>query len=572
MPVPLTATVRKVLRWSAPMPVLTTLALLLSGCQTPMTTGSLCIPGDAAANIPPSCSTKVLPESSFHEIDEARKAEAEKAREAAAIKAAMAETPPADPAQPSAAPKDQPTPQKRFGLTVPKWLAGETVETTASTGNDLTVTPKEKPAKPAGPLSLAAVVRLALKDNPQIGLAAATTWENEAGVDQARSALYPQIDLRGATGQGTPGTYQSTNGSYYWDTKQAQGTWRSDGGIAGKQLLWDWGATRSDIDRAVKTRDAQALKTLSVAEDVALNASQAYLKVQESRELLALSDENLQALRQIQALIEENARSGNGTQADLKRVTARVLDAQSARSDQEYELRVATDKFRRLARTEPGQLMPAPFLTAVIPPDKDAALAEVMKSNPRVLGIMTSVKAARAEKDAIQSANLPRLGIDSEVAGKHYNGQTRRSELDARGMVSLTYRLYDGGLNASKVEQASARITQEEMRLKGEQEDIEADLRNNYWLVGSSRSKTANLRDAVQNSAKARELYEEQFKGGKRTLLELLDVQQSYYVAKRGAINNTYEERRAVYAILKAVGRFSSAVLAGSANASRAAR
>jgi hypothetical protein len=102
-------------------------------------------------------------------------------------------------------------------------------------------------------------------------------------------------------------------------------------------------------------------------------------------------------------------------------------------------------------------------------------------------------------------------------------------------MVSLTYRLYDGGLNASKVEQASARITQEEMRLKGEQEDIEAELRNNYWLVGSSRSKTANLRDAVQNSAKARELYEEQFKGGKRTLLELLDVQQSYYGDEDGS-------------------------------------
>ena len=322
----------------------------------------------------------------------------------------------------------------------------------------------------------------------------------------------------------------------------------------------------------MKTRDAQALKTLSVAEDVALNASLAYLKVQESRELLALSEENLQALRQIQSLIEENARSGNGTQADLKRVTARVLDAQSARADQEYELRVATDKFRRLARTEPDRLLPAPFLTAVIPPNKDAALAEVMKSNPRILGIMTGVKAARAEKDAIQSANLPRLGIDSEVAGKHYNGQSRHTELDARGMVSLTYRLYDGGLNASKVEQASARITQEEMRLKGEQEDIEADLRNNYWLVGSSRSKTANLRDAVQNSAKARELYEEQFKGGKRTLLELLEVQQSYYIAKRGAINNTYEERRAVYGILKAVGRFSSSVLSGPANASHAAR
>jgi outer membrane protein TolC len=47
-------------------------------------------------------------------------------------------------------------------------------------------------------------------------------------------------------------------------------------------------------------------------------------------------------------------------------------------------------------------------------------------------------------------------------------------------------------------------------------------------------------------------LYLEQFKGGKRTIFELLDGQMSYYTIRRSQIESQFEGRRAVFDILRA--------------------
>ena len=61
-------------------------------------------------------------------------------------------------------------------------------------------------------------------------------------------------------------------------------------------------------------------------------------------------------------------------------------------------------------------------------------------------------------------------------------------------------------------------------------------------------------------SRKARDLYKEQFQGGKRTLFELLDIQTAAFNAERAAILNMFEERRAVYGVLSTLGIFIEAV------------
>ena len=295
---------------------------------------------------------------------------------------------------------------------------------------------------------------------------------------------------------------------------------------------------------------------------MALAAAQAYLKVQENRELLALADENLAALKAIATLIAQNEQNGNGTQADLKRVSARVLDAEAIRVDQDYELKLSIEKFRRLAHREPDQLKPAPVHDAALPATAAAAVGESLKRNPRILAGEAAMAAAQAEALSLRQADMPRISLETEASSKSYRGQNTRTELDVRGMLTISYKLMDGGLASARREQAGARETQAEMRLRSDREDVEADLRQFYLQRGSIKAKTAGLIEGVSASAKARELYREQFKGGKRSLLELLEVQGSYYTARHNAITNGYDQRRTTYGILKSIGRL-AATLAG---------
>ena len=69
--------------------------------------------------------------------------------------------------------------------------------------------------------------------------------------------------------------------------------------------------------------DAAALREIAAAEEAAFTAAQLYIRVLQSRELLALADENLAALKVIAKLIASNVQNGNATQADTQRVDAR---------------------------------------------------------------------------------------------------------------------------------------------------------------------------------------------------------------------------------------------------------
>lgn len=408
------------------------------------------------------------------------------------------------------------------------------------------------------PLSLVQAIRESLYASPSVGATIANTREGDAGIKMARAAYMPHIQLTTGVGQDTAGSYQGLTGLPYWDRSNIVGTQRTDGSVTGTQLLYDFGATRADIDRAVKARDAQALKSMASIEDVTFATAQAYLTVQENRELLTLTRDNLTILKGIANLVGQNESNGNGTQADVKRVMARVIDAQSTVADQEYELKYAEQKLSKLVHAVPGPLAPAPALEASVPRTAGAAVLEGFEKNPNILASNASLEAARAETTGLRSAQKPRLSVETETTGKNYAGQYRHTDLAMRGMLTLTYQLSDGGLTASKKEAASARETAAEMKLIGDREDLEGNLRQLYLQLTSNKAKISGLNEGVSANAKARELYREQFAGGKRSLLELLEVQSSYYAAKHNEIANRYDLRVAAYGILKNLGRLTA--------------
>ena len=421
--------------------------------------------------------------------------------------------------------------------------------------------PRSAPAKPA---TLSDAVTRALADNPQVGLAVARYDEASALVRVAQAPLYPQAEASVAGGHGVTGNYATAVGDY-WSTKNAMGAARVETSFSARQLLYNFGATTADIDRAARTMDAQALQSVATAEDVAYSVAQAYMKLLQQRELLKLADENLAALKDIARLVDENERNGNATLADVKRARARVLDAQTLRSDQEYELRLAGDRFRRLARAEPGALRPPRPLSASIPRSKDAALQEAYRANPAILSLQSSIVSGKRELDAVKLGTLPTLNLEAGITGKHNAGEKNKTEVDVRTVAALRYKLLDGGLQSAQIDQAVSRIVQQEMKLQSQKDDIEADLRQFYWQLETARGKQAGLADGVDTSLKARELYNEQFRGGKRSLLELLDIQTAYFNARRTQITNRFDEQLATFGIIKSVGRFVRTVVGSKA-------
>lgn len=412
-----------------------------------------------------------------------------------------------------------------------------------------------------GSITLSEAARRAIGDHPLIGLAGARVTEAKATIGVAESALYPQVEGRLGVGPGVTGTYQTSSKIGYFSDDNASGATRGEVSLAGRQLLFDFGTTRADIERTSSLHKSEQYKVREQTEDVVSKVTDVYLKLLEQRELLTAAKENVTALEKISGLVEENEKAGNATVADMKRVRSRLVDSQTAASDAKSELQTGSDRFMRLVRQAPGTLMPAPNLSRLIPSSPEPAIRDIKKGNPRIQALEAALQAARHEAESQKASAYPKLSFETDVGVKEYRTRVDKTELDAKGMFVFKYKFLDGGAQSRQLDQVNARVMQTEMRLRNELDELEGEVRKHYRILASARSKAESLKENVATAKKARELYDEQFRGGKRTLLELLDIQTTYYTARRTLINNKFEEQRSVNGVLQAIGRLTEATL-----------
>lgn len=416
----------------------------------------------------------------------------------------------------------------------------------------------------SGPLSEAA--RKAIADHPLIGLADARVREAMAGIGVAEAGLFPQLEGRAAGGHGLAGSYQDSDVRSYWADKNAAGSVRGEASLSGRQLLYDFGATQKDIAKSSALHESEKLKLQEQIEAVTGQVADIYLKILEQRELLTAATENVAALEKIAKLVEENEKNGNGTVAEIKRVRSRLIDGQTAVADARSELQTGSDRFARLVHAAPGTLQIAYRSSSIIPRRPEEVIRSLGKTNPRIQALASALQAAAHEIEAQKASVKPKVAFESDVSVKEYRTLKDKTEVDAKGMVVLRYKFLDGGLFSSQLEQLHSRYVQAEMRMRSESDDVEADIRKQYRVLDSARAKAASLKDNVATALKARQLYDEQFRGGKRSLLELLDIQTTYYTARRTEVTNKFEEQRAIHQVLLAMGRLTSVVIGGKSN------
>jgi TolC family type I secretion outer membrane protein len=407
---------------------------------------------------------------------------------------------------------------------------------------------------PARAVRLSDAVASAVMTYPEIKAFEARTREAKAGIGIARSAMLPTLESRIAFGLNFSGAYEG-NAIPYDVARSNNADGRFDGGLVLRQLIFDFGAARSDVERAELSRDAERLKLRDKIDEIAGKTAQTYLRVMEQRALLRLVDEIIAAHEQLARIVAAHAQEGHGTIADVQRVNSRLVDVRAIRSDVSLQQHAAEDQFERLTRMTPGRLLPTPQLRSRVPRDPGAAIAAMLAANPRLAALQNTTRASQKELESQQQSTLPRLNLEVESESKNYrNGPTGRTQAEARAMLALRYKIMDGGLSAATQSQIQARIEGSELLYVNEREQIEQDIRQAYRSIDSAGRKLKLVSDGVESARRVRELYLEQFKGGKRTVFELLDSQMSFFTIRRSQIESQYEGERAVFEILRATG------------------
>ena len=430
------------------------------------------------------------------------------------------------------------------------------VDSSLATGSvgpsgSLDMAPGLSSPKSSKKLTLSQLTMALVESNPDIGMAGSREKEIFASIRTAQAAGKPTLD-----GSISAGPQQLVLPAPV-DT-----TLRRDASITLKQTLYDFGATKNDVKRAESSYDSATSMRIAKTEEAALNMMEAFLKVKQNDEMMAVTRDNIAAHQKILDLVQLSAEGGNSTVADIKRITTRLENAKTSLVDLKTARTNAADKFRYVAGLEVDNVDSSGYekLDGKVNTLDNATL----ETNPAIISIQHEIEALRYQLAATKAQKLPVFGLQGTVKGAQNmnDSSPHDNEFSAYVLATVKVPLYDGGLNDSQQDQIRSRIDNAMYKLERQRRTLQEEARSASRAMTADSDKSDSLATRVDAARKVAELYLEQFKSGGRSIFELLDGQAEYFKARSDLIEQKFTRRRAQISALQLRGELVSSLLA----------
>ena len=394
--------------------------------------------------------------------------------------------------------------------------------------------------------SLKDTARKAIQTNPEVE----ARWHAflAAGEEQAsaQGGFRPQIDLSAGIGRERldPPTGPSVNYT------------RSGTSLSLTQMLYDGLARRHEVDRLGYARLVRYFELLDAAESTALESVRAYADVLRYRELVEQARENYVQHRLLFDQVRQRTESGVGRRVDLELAGGRLALAESNLLTEASNLHDVSARYQRIVGELPAaSLNPLQLPAAALPPDIAAALKLAYGANPAFNAALENIRAAQAELSGRDAPFRPRLDLRARNdLGRNIDGVSgNRSQQVVELLFNMN--LYNGGANSASKRQYGERLNLAKDLRDKSCRDIRQTLAIAHNDIGRLTEQLDYLGQHQNAISKARVAYRQQFEIGQRTLLDLLDIQNEYFQARRAQINATNDLSIAQARTLAGMGR-----------------
>ncbi|MEP0708081.1 MAG: TolC family protein [Parvibaculum sp.] len=404
----------------------------------------------------------------------------------------------------------------------------------------------------ADALTIEDAMSRAMRDHPGAQAARFEAEAAEREIGAARSGYFPTISLDGSVRR------EKTDRPTYERTMTAE-----EYSLTLTQPIFDGLGTPARVSAASADAAAEEFTARARLNDVALDAAYAYLGVLELRERLTLLKRHEERARSIAGRIERRAEADPGLRSLTVVGSSQTEEARYLVLNAEREMALAETRYRELIGEEPQDLeQPVEPLDAVTL-TADAAIAEATAAHPALAAARARAKAADGTRDAARADLFPQL--DAEVKarnGRNIEGVSGPDD-DYYVGLRLTYRFATGGGDLYDVSAANYREQAAAIRIHDVAREVRLGVLEALENYRSSKDTHAVL---VRREVAASELvrvYDAQFVGGQRDLLDLFFVLNEERAASRAELDARFEKLRSAYGVIAAIGELSSLVTGG---------
>lgn len=400
-------------------------------------------------------------------------------------------------------------------------------------------------------VSMQEAIETAMLSNPEIMQAQYNTEAIQMEREQAQSLYYPRVDLEVSAG-----------------VRRLENTTRRNLGIADNELypvegqvtadwtLIDFGRRRGELLRQAARVDGASLRVIERSEFIALQVARQYLDVLLQQRVVAAAADNRMFHENLVSDLTQGVEQESISVADLQQAEERHQSAIVQEEEAKQALETAQNSLRRLTGLNIYQASLPPDLGTALPASRDMAIGMARTDNPLVREAQADVDAAHGLVMNAKGDFNPTIGVDvrgrvgEDIDG--FSGETN----DVQARVYLRWNVFNGGLTQAKYQEMVHRASQARYRMHEMIRQAEEDAANSWTAmeaqknIGQALTRQAEVNDDLLLS------YRSQFNVGRRSLLDVLDAQNTRFNTIVRLETSRFSQLFAQYQILAATNRF----------------
>ncbi len=401
---------------------------------------------------------------------------------------------------------------------------------------------------PAYSMNLEEAVALAVEDNPRVAAAQASRRANDYVLKQARGRYSPEVEISASAGYerydqlGAFGIEKN----FIW-RKARKGT------VTVRQVLFDGFDRRNGRYQAQARISASAQKIMARAETVALDAIEAYIDVLRHRRLIVLGNQNVDRHRKLLKLVQERVTGGKNSVGDLDQTKERLQAAIALVSQIKIARDVAAAKFKNAVGVGPGRLQSTKF-----PKNKflhsNEAVAAAIEGNFKLAALRHEIDATGFKTEQFRASLFPVISVEgSATRGEDLGGSDDRAD-DLKAMVMLRWKLIDGGVRRNRIHELTEREFVKIAEYDSMIRDVRQEIEISWSRLMEGGKQVAAKRSQLKETQKVVASYRKEYEADKRSLLDVLDAENTRFGIEFDLSNAISIRRFAAYQLMAHTG------------------
>ncbi|QZD90580.1 TolC family protein [Qipengyuania aurantiaca] len=407
----------------------------------------------------------------------------------------------------------------------------------------------------ADTVSMQDAISIAMQSNPDILQAQYNKEAIEFERRQAQGLYLPRVGIEASAGvrrleNQTRRTLGISDNELY----------PLEAGINAEWTVFDFGRRRGELLRQAARVDGASLRVVERSEFIALQIARQYLDVLLQERVAAAARDNAAFHQTLVGDLSRGVDEGSISIADQQQAEERLQSALVRNEEADLELQNAYISLRRLTGLDINVGTLPPDLSSAMPADLPTAVGLARLNNPLVREAQADVDAANALVGSAEGDLWPTISLEARGrTGEDIDGfQGETNDLQAR--VVLRWDVFDGGINRAKLQETIRQASLARYALHDRQREAEEDVRLAWQQLDTQRRVTQQLDRQSQVSDDLLLSYRSQFNIGRRSLLDVLDAQNTRFNTQVRLETARFSQLFAQYQTLAATNRFLDAL------------